>query len=78
MDSERIQEWVQSINLYLEEKRRADWLWQQMERHVHTSHLAEWMGDRDLVPKHLRAAALLLLEANHAQAQVQQHLPAPE
>lgn len=77
MESQLIQRLVQSINIYLDCKQRADWLWEQIEMHLHTSYLAETLGDTSLVPKHLRAVAHLLLQANQAQEAVHQQLHSP-
>lgn len=75
MDSQQIQRLVQDINAYLARKQQADRLWEQAEMHLQTSYLAERLGQSELVPKHLDAVARLIVQANHAQQQVQQHLP---
>ena len=77
MDSLRIQRMVHDINRYLASKQQADTLWEQVEMHLQTSYMAERLGHRELVPKHLDAVARLIVQANYAQQQVQQHLPAP-
>lgn len=74
MDSATRHHLVQSIKDYLDCKQRADWLWQQIDMHLHTSYIAEELGDTSLVPKHLQSVALLLWEANQAQRQVAQQL----
>ncbi len=78
MDSLRIQRIVHDINCYLASKQQADALWEQVEMHLQTSHLAERLGHSEVVPKHLDAAARLMVQANHAQQQIQQHLPASQ
>ena len=72
MDSQQIQRLMHSINTYLDCKQRADQLWEQVEMHLQTSYLAESVGDTDLVPKHLHAVALLVVQATQAQKALQQ------
>lgn len=74
MDSQTLQQLVHDVNAYLAWQQQADYLWQQVEMHLQTSHLAERLGHADLVPKHLDAAARLIVQANHAQQQIQQHV----
>ena len=76
MDSQLKQRIIQDINAYLDCKQQADRLWEQVELHMHTSYLAERLGQTELVPKHLDAVGRLIVQANYAQQQVQQHLPA--
>ena len=73
-DSILIDRLVQEINIYLNDKQRADSLWDQVDMHLQASYLAESLGDTDLVPRHLQAVTRLLVEASEVQQRANQHI----
>ena len=69
-DTNLINQIVQDTNHYLDNLQRQDLLWADMSNHIAASHLAESLGERALMSRHLQVATLLILEIHRFAPQV--------
>ena len=61
-DSELIANLTRDINAYLDHVQRHRLLWADVDGHIVASHIAESLGDKGQVCRHLQTVTRLLLE----------------
>jgi hypothetical protein len=61
-DAELIRWLTQDVNRYLDRQQRFHLLWADVDNHIAASHLAETLGNVELVSRHLQAVTKLLEE----------------